>query len=314
MKIAVLGESPAFPINMVDAFSLRHEARLFSGTPSDYRQQYAGTLLDTDANRLDARQFIENADVLAVSGVSSIRCLAMIAGSEWVQWLKDLQHLRELKFVLYIVDTPYWFDPNYWDGLLRTSLRPSTLFICPDMFPLTNIKTAKPLLYPHKVINGHKADIPSIIFSPGNKRKSETKGTAEIENTIRRLQGEGLNFTYRRMMGETYQDTLQAKAEAHIMIDRLPPPGQPDGLGNTGMEGMGAGMAVLSDMYDQTYTDPYFERPPIIDVKSPDDLYHELKKLILNPALCAETGKAGQEWIKNTFAFEPWLDYVERYL
>jgi len=77
---------------------------------------------------------------------------------------------------------------------------------------------------------------------------------------------------------------------------------------------MGAGMVVLTDIYDQSYTDPYFERPPIIDVKSPDDLYHELKKLILNPALCAETGKAGQEWIKNTFAFEPWLDYVERYL
>jgi len=308
MKIAVLGESPAFPINIVDAFSLRHEARLFSGTPSDYRQQDAGTVLDTEANQQEARQFIATADLLFISGVSSLRCLAMLAGSDWVRWLKGLPG----RFVLYIVDTPYWFEPKYWDGLVD-ALQPSTLFIMPDMFPLTSLK-AVPLFYPHRLNHGVKDEQVTVIFSPGNKRKAETKGTAEIEEAIRSLQQDEVDFVYKRLMYETYADTLKAKGAAHIMIDRLPPMGQPDGMGNTGMEGLAAGMAVLTNIYDQSHTDPYFERPPIIDVKNRYDLYTGLRTLVTDNEWCQQVGQAGQDWLKRNFELEPWLDYVEKYL
>ena len=312
MKVAILGESPAFHINMVDAFSQRYEARLFSGTPSDYRQQEAGTVLDTEANRQDARQFIATADVLFVSGVSSLRCLAMLAGSNWVRWLKGLQEFRGPKFVLYIVDTPYWFEPKYWDGLVDV-LQPSTLFIMPDMFPLTTLK-AVPLFYPHRLNHGVKDEQITVIFSPGNKRKSETKGKAEIEEAIRSLQQDEVDFVYKRLMYETYAETLRQKGAAHIMIDRLPPAGQPDGMGNTGLEGLAAGMAVLTNIYDQSNTDPYFERPPVIDVKNRYDLYTELKTLVTAHEWRRQVGQAGQDWLKRNFAFEPWLNYVEKYL
>ena len=58
MKTAVLGQSPAFPINIVDAFSLLGEAELFCATQSDYRQQHEGTLLTTKEACFDAREFI----------------------------------------------------------------------------------------------------------------------------------------------------------------------------------------------------------------------------------------------------------------
>ena len=108
--------NPSFGLNMSSAFALRGEARLFSETPSDYRQQYAGAILDTDANRKEAREFIETADILFVSSFASLSCLGLIGGEHWVKWLKKLI-ARGLDFIVFACGTTYFFSQRYYEGL-----------------------------------------------------------------------------------------------------------------------------------------------------------------------------------------------------
>lgn len=83
-------------------------------------------------------------------------------------------------------------------------------------------------------------DRPVVLHAPTNSR---LKGTAEVEQALARLEGEGL-IDYRRLTGVPNEQMPAALAEADIVIDQVV-------LGNVGVlatEAMAAGRVVISHL------------------------------------------------------------------
>ena len=307
MKTAVLVHSPEFACseNLVRAFAAWGEAYLISVQPGDWREYDAGLVIDNPQALEQARDIAAAADLLVIGDAISFDCLGQIGGSNWIRWAYDR------RVIAFFGDTAYWRFPRYYEGLCNAiGLR--RIFLLPDLMPLAGMP-AVPLHHPQRLLEGEKAEKLTIIHSPGRDGKAVKKGTPAIEEVIAKLQ-EAYEFDYKRLMYLPLAECLRVKATGHIMIDQVPPPGAPFGLGRSGLEGMAAGLATITALYDPACLEGFFAPPPVLPAHDKIELESMLVKLLESPAILEEAGRAARQWVNDTLEIEPWLNYLCRYL
>lgn len=131
---------------------------------------------------------------------------------------------------------------------------------------------------------------PLIIHAPTNPA---FKGTAYIEDAIKKLQHEGFTFRYKRIEKMSNAEALSLYKEADIVVDQIL-------CGSYGMfavETMSLGKAVVGYIREDL-VDKFPEVPPIVSA-NPTQIYQELKQLIQHPELRNKIGKQGRKYVEN---------------
>lgn len=126
------------------------------------------------------------------------------------------------------------------------------------------------------------------------------KGTEFVMEAVRILKSEGLQVDL--LLLEKIQNTQVRtilSSEADILVEQLIFTGH----GLNGLEGMACGLPVISNLEDDDYILPvrrwsYFSECPIVSA-SPENLVTVLRKLVTRPALRAQLGKAGRQYVEK---------------
>lgn len=144
------------------------------------------------------------------------------------------------------------------------------------------------------------------------------KGTEFVIEAVKRLQDEGLKVELRLI--ERMQNTEVRRVlteEADILVEQIICTGH----GLNGLEGLASGLPVVCNLEDEAYIVPvrrwsYFGECPIVSA-TPENIVDVLRKLVTQPALRRQLGKASRQYIEKyhgldsaAFLFEAVLDYV----
>jgi hypothetical protein len=138
--------------------------------------------------------------------------------------------------------------------------------------------------------NTGQREIPVVAHAPSRRA---VKGTDIVLATLEKLKNEGIKFETKLIENMPYLDALKEYSNSDILIGELFIPS----AGKLDREALAGGTIVLSSMrYD------YIDNPPsdcpIIDVH-PDNLYHELKSIILDYPRRVELAKKGPAFVKK---------------
>jgi hypothetical protein len=168
-----------------------------------------------------------------------------------------------------------------------------------------------------------------VSHSPSDRAK---KGTAEI---LERLEMERADIARDRaecldggwegappamaidlIEGVSYTEARARRARSHIFIDQLNP--QIGGFGASAVEAMAQGCAVIADIRnvpdDRTWSRFGLECPPIIEVRSAEDMEGEIDRLLKTEGDLYLTRKASLEWAREYAAPLPFARYFLRML
>ena len=154
-----------------------------------------------------------------------------------------------------------------------------------------------------------------IVHSPNHRG---FKGTEFIVHAVDELKKEGLNIKLKLIEG-IQNDELRKifETEADILVEQLILTGH----GMNGLEGLASGLPTISNLEDEAYTLPvrrwsYLDECPIVSA-TPENLINVLRKLIINPDLRHELGKAGRAYVEKyhgldsaQYLFTNAIDYV----
>lgn len=304
--ISILVHGPDFACseNLTRAFDAWGDTQLISLTDTDWRQYDPG-LIVTDETRERALEIVNESELVLLGDATAFKTLYAIAPRQWREWA------RGLPMVGFFGDSAYFKDSERYD-LLCTDLQIEPVFLLPNLIPLASIPVI-PLHHPMPVMPSMRGATVTIMHSPGRDGKAEQKGTEAIERVLHKLK-EDYRFDYLRIMYKTLVECLQLKAQAHIFIDQLPPPNLPSGVGRSGLEALALGCATMSTLYDPANVDGYFDPPPVLAIRDAAGLEAGLRSLLNSPHKIEKAGQRGVEWIRETVAFEPWLEYVGRFL
>jgi hypothetical protein len=308
MRIAILVHGPDFACseNLTKAFALWGETRLISIHPSDWRDYDPGLLVHDDETLEEARAIVEIADLIVLGDATSFYTLARVSPRrQWLKWA------NRKNLSVFFGDSAYFKYPRYFDGLCMEAGIFQAFFL-PNLIPFTSLK-AIPLHHPMPVMVSDKAEKLTVMHAPGRDGKAAQKGTVEIEEVVAELQEE-MDFDYRRLMYLTLEECLRIKATAHVVVDQLPPPGLPSGLGRTGLEALAAASAVVTSMYDESLVDGFFPYPPAMPIHSQDDLRKVLRRLLEDAEQLSAIRDQSIAWAMENVELEPWLRYVGRHL
>ncbi|MFQ4139205.1 glycosyltransferase [Nodosilinea sp. PGN35] len=187
-----------------------------------------------------------------------------------------------------------------WDVLM-----PSQLYIDLDLWQASE-----------RVNNANgKNGLVTIVHAPNHRG---FKGTEFIIDAVDRLKQEGLSvelFLIEGMQNSEVRKQLQNHTD--ILVEQIIATGH----GLNGLEGLAAGIPVISNLEDEAYTLPfrrwtYFGECPIVSA-TPENLVDVLRKLITRPELRAQLGKAGREYVEKyhgldsaQYLFTNVIDYV----
>lgn len=138
-------------------------------------------------------------------------------------------------------------------------------------------------------------DRPVVIHAPTNRR---LKGTAQIEQVLLRLEGEGL-VTYRRLEGVPNHEMPSFLQGADIVIDQVV-------LGNPGVlltESQAASRLVIAHLSPQvrelmTRFDAESAAPPVVEA-NPDSLEEVLREVIRDRATYVALAAQGPAWARR---------------
>lgn len=252
--------------------------------------------------------YLDYADKHFLIGASSLKILDAIGCEQ----LKDA--------VIWYTDSPYLRQSEVYDGE-ATAYGVKKVFAMPDLMHLAPEGT-RPLLHPIKMnhfFNGNRGDEKRIVaHSPGDNIKRQQKGSDEIESAIINVMS-SYDLSYRCIMHVSHRQCLEEKAQAHIFIDKLVTVDETCkrlrfGLGKSGLEAMALGCVTMCAMHLSSFTDGYFDRPPVVKVNEADDIDIELRHLIeMSFDDLEEWGEKGQDWIAQYWGLEngAWLRYYE---
>ena len=138
-----------------------------------------------------------------------------------------------------------------------------------------------------------------ILHAPSNPY---IKGTSKIRELIESLRLDGYQIEYIELSGRPHEEILQALAKADIVVDELY---SDFPMGMLGAEAAINGVPVVSCGYFAKKCKKVLSKdiiPPVVYCEIPQ-LKRELVKLITNPKLRKEIGRAAREYVKNN-----WLD------
>ncbi|GAA0328781.1 hypothetical protein GCM10008967_19110 [Bacillus carboniphilus] len=139
---------------------------------------------------------------------------------------------------------------------------------------------------------------PLILHAPTNP---EFKGTFYVEKTIEKLK-ENYEFDYIRIEKMKHDDAIKFYRDADIIIDQV----LCGSYGLFSVEGMALGKPVLA--YIRSDLIPMFpSNLPIVN-SNPNNLYEQVKKLLVNPELRVELGKKGRQYVENYHSHDVVVD------
>jgi glycosyltransferase involved in cell wall biosynthesis len=131
------------------------------------------------------------------------------------------------------------------------------------------------------------------------------KGSEFIIEAIRKLKQDGFNVELKLL--EKIKNTevkFFLENEADILVDQL----IFTGYAMNAVEGMASGLTVISNLESEDELRlfrrwSFLEECPIVS-SSPENIYEILKKLITNPSLRNELGRAGREYVDKYHGFD----------
>jgi len=155
--------------------------------------------------------------------------------------------------------------------------------------------------------------VPIVSHSPSSRA---TKGSEKILQVLRRLESEGL-YSVDLIEGVSAEEASCRRGSAHVHIDQMNP--DVGGFGQSAIEAMGVGCAVLCDIR-KVVSDVwrFFPPPPIIDVRKSTDLEEWLRSLAANPELLHRYRAAAYAWSAANSSPDAvaryWLYHLDRAL
>lgn len=131
------------------------------------------------------------------------------------------------------------------------------------------------------------------------------KGTEFVIEAVNKLQKEGLKvklLLFEKIKNSEVQKSLQS--EVDILVEQLIFTGH----GLSGLEGMASGLPTISNLEDEDYTLPmrrwsYLDECPLVSA-TPENIVDVLRKLITNPQLRDELGKAGRKYVEKYHGYD----------
>lgn len=187
-----------------------------------------------------------------------------------------------------------------WDVLI-----PSALFISEDEFKIsTRMSFADGV-----------SDTVFIAHAPNHRG---FKGTEFIVEAVSQLVKEGLKVELvliENIQNEEVKRIFQEDVD--ILVEQIIATGH----ALTSLEGMASGLPAISNLEDDSYILPfrrwtYFNECPLVSA-SPETIKETLRKLIMNPSLRHELGRAGRQYVEKyhgtdstQFLFESVIEYL----
>lgn len=162
-----------------------------------------------------------------------------------------------------------------YPSAMQLSLRPYNKYWIPIDLPMF---TANPA----------QRKRPLVIHAPS---KRDVKGTKYVLPVFERLKQEGVEFDVQLIENMPYTEAIRAYQNADILVGQLMIPG----CGKQELELLACGKVVLSSIRHQY---PQINPPdcPMIDV-SPENLYDELKAIILDHPRRIEMAKQARSYV-----------------
>jgi len=163
--------------------------------------------------------------------------------------------------------------------------------------------------------NGEKGNTVFVAHAPNHRG---FKGTEFVVDAIERLKSEGFDvelILLEKVKNEVVRDILANKVD--ILVEQL----IYTGYTLNGIEGMAAGLPVIDNLEDDNYLLPvrrwsYFGECPVVSA-SPETLVDVLRKLVTQPKLRHQLGKAGRAYVEKyhgldsaQYLFTNVLDYL----
>ena len=156
--------------------------------------------------------------------------------------------------------------------------------------------------YPSRdFINDGKIGVVRIVHSPNHRY---IKGTEFLIEAVSNLQNKGLLLELILIENKTNEEVLNVlNTKADILVEQLVM-----GYGLSAIEGMSAGIPVLTNLDDEHYTRvfrrySYLNECPILSV-TPENIEEKIKILVLNPKLRRKLGTASREYVKKYHSYE----------
>jgi glycosyltransferase involved in cell wall biosynthesis len=146
-------------------------------------------------------------------------------------------------------------------------------------------------------------DAPVVVAHSPNHRGC--KGTEFIIKAVDQLKEEGFKIELRLLEGIKNDEVRNLLCEhAHILVEQLIFTGH----GLSGLEGMASGLPTISNLEDEEYTLPmrrwsYLDECPLVSA-TPENIVDVLRKLVTNPQLRDELGKAGRKYVEKYHGYD----------
>lgn len=234
----------------------------------------------------------------------------MAAEADWLlttgdgaySWFSDMANLLPLddrcRFGVLHVGTAYRNEP---EACNRNDTATSIRFLGSDLYRLRGDggPTAFPFFAPPHAITAaqvtHEPGSPIVIAHSPTAR--HTKGTDEILQVLSELQAKYPRIEIVLLENMPFDVCSERRARAHIVVDQVSDIG---GFGTTAVEALATGQVVLASMQN---IDPavwsYYDRPPIMEARTPDELRSLLDALITHPDEIAVQQAESLAWARK---------------
>jgi glycosyltransferase involved in cell wall biosynthesis len=139
----------------------------------------------------------------------------------------------------------------------------------------------------------------TVLHTPNHRH---IKGTEHLERAVRELREEGLAVRLELLQGRPNEEVRAAVQAADVIADQFLLPG----YAMAAVEAMAAGKPVmdnLSGLPAELRSTEAFERCPAVDT-NPERLKDDLRRLVEDPGLRRELGRAGREFVERFHSYE----------
>ena len=147
--------------------------------------------------------------------------------------------------------------------------------------------------FPVRAHSRHCGGAPTIVHAPSH---TGIKGTEFIEQVVKRLQSEGVEFRYRRVQGLSHDAALAVlRDEADIVVDQV----LYGGFGTLSVEAMALGLPVCCYLMPR-HVEEVYPDVPIVNV-TVETLQEKLRWLVEDEDARDALGRKGRRYVENHF-------------
>jgi glycosyltransferase involved in cell wall biosynthesis len=132
--------------------------------------------------------------------------------------------------------------------------------------------------------------VPLVVHAPSNPA---LKGSEYVQRAVQLLRDRGLRFEFALITGISHAEALEVYRRADVIIDQL----LIGWYGVLALEGMALGKPVIAYVREPLFSE-FRPALPVVNA-SPATLADRLAELIADPALRAEQGRLGREFVEQ---------------